>query len=155
MATGNAGCTVQGFYPMAGECPAGLPNVTLPWKYMEVAVVDDSIRLRGHTDGILIVSRSKYVYEFKTVRSRYFDTLAEPLEGHAEQAATYVVTLDKEHKRLAKEGGQSPAIMEVLKMPFAGAVICYMNKDTQELQIFTAIITNNFRIYLYSINKNI
>jgi hypothetical protein len=134
-------CVHYGFKP-EGSCPLDTPEKA-SWEYEEVDVVDEDFAIYGKTDGIVVLQEGKFVLEFKTMNSRTFSTLAEPLAEHKEQAAWYVDILERNSwkveqvlMQLKSNGGQVDAALRVARQPFKGAIIVYMNKDTQEFREF-------------------
>ena len=110
--------------------------------YDEVAVIDDELRIRGKTDGILLLPEGKYVFEFKTTNSRTYGMLAEPLAAHIEQASWYIDILERskhlenEILKRAELGEDISAELQAVRAPFKGIIIMYMNKDTKEFREF-------------------
>lgn len=133
-------CVFFGFKPKPASCPNGTCE-RASFEYREVSVVDDVLCMRGHTDGILVLVVGKFVFEFKTMRTDAFATLAEPMEAHVEQAVIYLETLkrqDEESVRLLLADGmdEDHEVIRVLRMPYKGAIVTYMNKDSQVFREF-------------------
>lgn len=134
-------CVHYGFKPK-GVCPKGSGRKPY-WQYTEVPVIDEELEIRGHTDGILALDMGKYIFEFKTANSRTFSTLAEPLDAHKEQAAWYLDVLSRNSYMMERKLEETQAsgvdvseALRVQRQPFSGAVIVYMNKDTQAFREF-------------------
>lgn len=111
--------------------------------YDEIGVDDEDLKVHGKTDGVIMLKQGKYVFEFKTINSRSFSTLAEPMDMHKEQAMIYIDTLErksqereKELLKLQRDGFDVSELLEVARAKFKGAVILYMNKDTQKFKEF-------------------
>lgn len=135
-------CMHYGFKPTCSKCPKGTPAKE-SWEYLEVSVDDDELGVHGHTDAILLLSAGKYVVEFKTMQSRTFALLAEPLEAHKEQALWYLDCLERGAykailmlQKLQDAGIDVQEAIDVLRKPFAGVIIVYMSKDDQLFKEF-------------------
>jgi len=133
-------CTFFGFKPACESCPGGTPH-KMKVVYQEVRVADEDLNLEGRTDGVLVLPKGKYGFEFKTMNSRAYATLAEPMDAHKEQAVLYIDTLERRDQVLVDELVRSGMpkdheVLKVLRMPYAGTIITYMNKDTQEFREF-------------------
>lgn len=135
-------CMHYGFKPEDGTCPMNMPKKA-KWEYCEVAVIDEELEIHGKTDGILLLKTGKHVFEFKTANSRTFSTLAEPLDEHKEQASWYIDVLTRSSwkieqnlEQMKQDGFNVDESLRVVRQPFKGAVIVYMNKDTQEFREF-------------------
>lgn len=134
-------CVSYGFRP-DNKCPLG-DDHKVDWEYREVPVIDDELNICGRTDGIVILDVGKYIFEFKTMNSRTFATLAEPLDSHAEQAEWYLDILsrnsylmEQELLKMQDKGVDVKEALEEQRKPFKGVIIVYMNKDTQVFREF-------------------
>lgn len=148
-----------GFYPKT-YCPLNRLDydgkTPLPkWMYKEVRIRDDRLNIEGHTDGIIVMPLGKFIWEFKTIRNSGFVALVEELDKHREQALIYLYCEQKQANKRAKWYEQqlktnlnSPSYykdnFKVESMDYAGVIIQYMNKDTQELKEF--VIKNDGRV---------
>ena len=134
-------CVYYGFKPEK-RCPLNTDH-KVKWEYKEVPVIDEELGIYGKTDGVVVLKEGKYIFEFKTVNSRTFSTLAEPLDTHKEQAEWYMDVLSRNsHKMEAiledmqRQGIDVEEVLRVQRQPFRGTVIVYMNKDTQAFREF-------------------
>lgn len=134
-------CVYYGFKPEK-RCPLNTDH-KVKWEYKEVPVIDEELGIHGKTDGVVVLKEGKYIFEFKTVNSRTFSTLAEPLDTHKEQAEWYMDVLSRNsHKMEAiledmqRQGIDVEEVLRVQRQPFRGTVIVYMNKDTQAFREF-------------------
>ena len=72
-----------------------------------------------------------------------FATLMEPLAEHKEQGLWYLDVLERRKRELetffmeaANQGLDVSRQLEVVRMPFSGVVILYMNKNDQTMREF-------------------
>jgi hypothetical protein len=131
------------------------------WVYKEVTVFDDELNIRGNTDGIIIPNSSnKWSLEFKSMNTDSFSTLVQPIPQDEEQACWYLDILYRKgfyewNKFSSKDDGDSyDKAKKIIDMPFTGAVVMYMNKNTQVMREFfvnISALTDNKSI----INKKI
>lgn len=145
-------CRFFGFKPKRNACPLGAKHKA-KFEYGEVRVVDEELCIAGKTDGILVIPRGKYVFEYKTMRSATFDTLAEPLDEHKEQAVLYLEVLKKNNDLLVdmlvemQETGMCvDAELAVAQMSYKGVVLVYQNKDTQKFKEFVIDVRTPLKI---------
>lgn len=134
-------CVYYGFKPEK-RCPLNTDH-KVKWEYKEVPVIDEELGIHGKTDGVVVLKEGKYIFEFKTVNSRTFSTLAEPVDTHKEQAEWYMDVLSRNsHKMeviledMQRQGIDVEEVLRVQRQPFRGTVIVYMNKDTQAFREF-------------------
>lgn len=132
-------CRTLGFYPKPDEkCEARKYPHQRKLEYEELKVDHSELMIGGHTDGVFWADGKKYIFEFKTMRHDYFSTLLEPLESHKLQAGLYQIALEKAHKEMYEVfsdcSDTDPEVLEVLKAPFEGVCIVYMDKDEQKLK---------------------
>jgi CRISPR/Cas system-associated exonuclease Cas4 (RecB family) len=83
------------------------------YKYNEVNVVDKEHWFSGHVDCIFQLSKDFHVVDFKSMNSRLFSQLKEPLEKHVIQITIYLWILD-----------------------FESGFLLYENKDTQKIKLY-------------------
>jgi hypothetical protein len=133
-------CIWYGFKPTVSLCPNDTPHKE-NWVYSEVLVVDEDYCIRGSTDGIVVLDTGKYVFEFKTINAQGFGALAEPIEDHKRQALLYLYCLQNRsafvetiRERDIERGDKLMEVFEAERMPYKGAIVVYMNKDTQEFK---------------------
>lgn len=146
-------CMFYGFKPNAEQiCPMKTPHKA-KFEYAEFAVTDDKLCLHGKTDGILWLDRGKTVFEFKTANSRTFDSLVEPLDVHKEQVLLYLdtlrrqdIVLEQELLAMQEEGSDVHGLLQFVRMPYEGATILYMNKDTQAMKEYWLDTSTPFKM---------
>lgn len=70
----------------------------------EVPLFNGEYEIQGHTDGILKMEDEKHceVLELKSINSRQFQNLKEPLQDHRAQAQVYIFCLEEHRKDLQK-----------------------------------------------------
>ena len=132
-------CTFTGFKPDKDACPDSKDG----WVYEEISVVDEELNIRGHTDGILVLRKGKFVFEFKSANTRTFSTLLEPLQAHKIQGMWYLDVLERnarqEEKQLMElqaQGHDVDLALKIVRMPYKGVIIVYMNKNDQSMREF-------------------
>lgn len=136
-------CIQFGFKP-GRECPeADKRGTHALWVFDELPVQDDELLIDGSTDGLLVTKGCKYVFEFKTMYDDGFATLMEPPAEHKEQGLWYLDVLERRNRELetffmetANQGLDVSRQLEVVRMPFSGVVILYMNKNDQTMREF-------------------
>lgn len=145
-------CTHVGFKPDDRVCPK-IDTRKPQWEYCELPVVDEELNIGGSTDGVCVLPIGKYVFEFKTANTNTYDTLVEPLEIHKEQSMWYLDILSRKDRELEKmfmllqaDGIDTAENLSVVRMPFRGVIILYMNKNDQSLREF--IVDYHTKVHL-------
>lgn len=125
-------CFYMGFKPK-GICKKEL------WEYREATLFDDDLNIVGNVDGIIVPDKTKkWTLEFKSMNTDSFSTLAQPVSQDKEQACWYLDIISRKgfqewNNFYEKDDGSDmyKDAKEVIDMPFNGAVVLYMNKNTQ------------------------
>ncbi len=133
----KSSCVHIGFKPdIKSECEP-------VWRYKEPTAYDDELQIYGNTDGILFVNGKKYILEFKTMNSNGFSTLCAPVYNHREQALWYLDIISRKGFKewntfvelmtdLSDDVELYQTLLPYVNQNFDGAVIVYVNKDTQD-----------------------
>lgn len=139
----SCGYTHIGFKPstngVAAQCPVcnaedidlGLDKIELRnWWYVEPKVEYPDLRIKGHTDMILVYNDNKYVGEVKSINDRGYSNLTSPVADHLEQGLLYLACLQdaQNHNVITTES----KVGKIMQMPFKGVWNIYINKNDQK-----------------------
>ena len=134
-------CVHIGFKPNSEVCTKAI------WEYKEPTVFDEELNIYGNTDGIFLPKTldKKYTFEFKTMNTDAFSTLAEPVKRDLEQSFWYLDILTRKGFKewntfvelcSEEEQEQFKEERKIMELPYSGSVLVYMDKNDQRIREF-------------------
>jgi hypothetical protein len=122
--------------PYGKPCPSC--GKKYAWKYKEVGLKNENLRLVGKRDGKLVINNSAYLLEIKSINTFQFGNLYEPLRKHLQQLNLYMMMDNIKKKK---------------------GIFLYEDKNNQEVKFFLvdydSSIINNICNDLVEVGKYI
>lgn len=99
--------------------------------YSELSVIDDDLKIAGHTDGLIDFYGRKMILEVKSMNKDRFMTLVQPLEKHKVQGGLYFDTIDRKKQEWESREYFTEEEMKFVEKDLSGILFLYLNTNNE------------------------